>query len=445
MKIDKDEEVIINALNSIYTKESNIKYNVNRKLNKKKEIFIFKKVAVTFSVLLSLVVAVPVMAGTFPSFELLLNTIDSKFENLLQPIQLISENNGIKMEVVSAMKDEDMIVMYITLQDIEGDRIDETLDLNDSYKVKGLNVYTSEVIDYNEKNKTATIRIQANSNENLNNKKIEFSLDSFISGEKNISSSVSNDIFADNLINEVKNTVKLDMDNIPGGGGELYKELRDQKEVDILEKDKLNIEFNNISCMNITNIGIISNQLHIQTKWDKSKFDNHGFLYLTDNEGKKIDVRNASISYSFDEYGKSIYGDDYVEYIFDLENINLKNININANVFYSEIFVEGPWKTNFEIESISEEKVVNQENINSYYAIDKIKISKLGVSIIADDNLDEISSIKINMNNGMQEILDSKIIIGDENETSIKFLSTEPIDIQSVKSIEINEEKILLQ
>ena len=445
MKIDKDEEIIRNALNSIYTKESNIKYNVNSKLNKKKEIFTFKKVAVTFSVLLSLVVAVPVMAATFSSFEGLLNTIDSKFENLLEPIQLISENNGIKMEVVSAMKDEDMIVVYITLQDIEGNRIDKTLDLNDSYRIEGLNSYTNEIVDYNEQSKTATIRIQANSNKNLRNKKIEFSLNSFISGEKIISSSLSNDIFVGSLINEVKNTAKLYMDNIAGGGGLLYEELSNEKEIDILEKDKLNIKFNNISSMSITNMGIINNQLHIQTKWDKSKFDNHGFLYLTDNEGKKIDVRDANIYYSFDENGRTIYGNDYIEYIFDLTNINLNSINLNADVFYSENYVQGPWKTNFKIDPISEEKVVNHERINSHYTIDKIKISKLGISILTDNNLDEVSSIKINMNNDMQEMLDSKIIIQEGNKTYIKFLSNAPIDIQSVKSIDINGDIILLQ
>jgi len=444
MRIDKDEEIIKNVLSSIYTKESNIKFNVNRKLNDKKCVFDFKRVAITCSILLSLFVTVPVMATNFSSFERLLDTIDSRFESFLQPIQLISENKGIKMEVVSAMKDEDMIVIYVTLQDIEGNRIDETLDLNDSYRIKGLNAYTSEVVNYNEQSKTATIRIQANSKKNINNKIIEFSLDSFISNEKNISSSLDNNILADNLENEVENPVKLNIDNISGGGGILYKEIINKKDIYILEKDKLNIEFNEIACMNITNIGIINNQLHIQTKWDKSKYDNHGLLYLTDNEGNKINVSSASISYSFDENGTTIYGNDYIEYIFDLKNINLNNINLNADIFYSENYIEGPWKTRFKIESISEIKNIDN-NIYESGTIDKIKISPLGISILGNTNLEHISSIKINMNNGKQEVLDSKVILDEEEKVLIKLLSNSPINIEDVNSIDINGDIIVIK
>lgn len=444
MRIDNDEEIIKNALSSIYTKESNIKFNVNRKLNDKKYIFNFKRVAVTCSILLSLFVTIPVMATNFSSFERLLDTIDSRFESFLQPIQLTSENKGIKMEVVSAMKDEDMIVIYITLQDIDGNRIDETLDLNDSYRIEGLNTYTSEVVNYNEQSKTATIRIQANSKKNINNKIVEFSLDSFISNEKNISSSLDNNILADNLGNEVENPVKLNIDNISGGGGILYKEIVNKKDIDILEKDKLNIKFNEITYMNITNIGIINNQLHIQTKWDKDKFDNHGLLYLTDNEGNKINASSANISYSFDENGTTIYGNDYIEYIFDLKNINLNNIKLNADIFYSENYIEGPWKTRFKIESISEIKTIDN-NIYELGTNNKIKISPLGVSILGNNNLEHISSIKINMSNGKQEVLDSKVILDEEDKVLIKFLSNSPIDIQNVNSIDVNGNIILVK
>lgn len=444
MKIDRDEELIKKAFSSIYTKESNIKFNVNRKLRERKRVFKFKKVAVAVSILLSLVVAVPVMASTFPSFEGLLHTINSKFEDFLQPIQVISEKNGIKMEVVSAMKDEDMIVLYITLKDIEGNRIDETLDFNNSSRIKGINAYSSEVVDYNKQNKTATVRIQANSNGNFKNNKVEFSLGSFISGEKNIAGSLNNAMLADNLRNEVENTVKLNMSNIPGGSGELYNELSDKKQIDILEKDKLNVEFNGISCMSISNIGIINNQLHIQTKWDRSKFDNHGFLYLTDREGKKVDVKSASLYYTFDEAGRTSYGNNYIEYIFDLENIDLNNINLNADVFYSEIYVEGPWKTIFKLDPISEKKIIGYDK-GRFTTINKIKISPLGIVILANDNLEEIASIKINMHNGTQEVLDFKMTTNEGNKAFIKFLSNSPINIKEVKSIDINGDIILVE
>lgn len=445
MKIDKDEEIIRNALNKIYTKESNIKYSVNRKLKDRKKVINFKRLAIELSLLLSLFISVPVVASTFPSFEALLKSIDGRFENLLQPIQLISEDSGIKMEVVSAMRDEDIIVVYITLQDIEGNRIDETLDLNDSYRIKGIDSYTSEIVDYNDENKTVTLRIQGNSNKYFKNKKVEFSLNSLMSGRNNITSSLNNYLFKDNLINKLNSTVKLDMNNIPGGGGDLYQELETEKEIDILEKNNLNIKFKEIEFMNITNMGIINNKLHIQTKWDISKFNNHGFLYLSDNNGEKVKLKEANIYYSFDKDVKPIYGNDYVEYIFDIENINLENINLNAEVFYSEAYVEGEWGVKFELQKISEEKTLENKEILSKLEIDKIKISKLGISILGNYNMDDLSYININMKDGTQERLDSKISIKEGNEISIKFLSDSPIDINNINSITINNQEIVLK
>lgn len=445
MNLDKDEKIIKNALNNIYTKESNIKDNVINKLNYKREKVQFKKYAFVVSLFLIIFLTRPIFADTFTSFDRLLNNINNKFEDLFQPVQLISEDNGIKMEVISAMRDDDTIVIYITLQDTEGDRIDETLDLNDSYRIKGINSYTSEIVNYNEKNKTATLRIQGNSNKYFKNKKVEFSLKSFISGENNITSALSNDIFKDNLINKLNSTVKLDMNNIPGGGGDLYQELETEKEIDILEKNNLNIEFKEIEVMNITNMGIINNKLHIQTKWDISKFNNHGFLYLSDNNGEKVNVKEANIYYSFDKDGKPIYGNDYVEYIFDLENVNLDNMNLNAEVSYSETYVEGKWNVKFELEKILEEKILADREILNKLEIDKIKISKLGINIVGNYNIDDLLYIKINMDNAFQKKLDHKIIIKEENESSIKFLSDSPIDINNIKSIDINGDIILFK
>ena len=55
----------------------------------------------------------------------LLSIVSPDFALLLQPIEIACEDNGIKMEVVGAMNDDEMKVIYITMKDLVGDRIDE--------------------------------------------------------------------------------------------------------------------------------------------------------------------------------------------------------------------------------------------------------------------------------------------------------------------------------
>ena len=50
----------------------------------------------------------------------------------LRPVNLISESQGIRMEVVSASLNGTESLVTLTMQDLEGDRMDETTDLFDS-------------------------------------------------------------------------------------------------------------------------------------------------------------------------------------------------------------------------------------------------------------------------------------------------------------------------
>ena len=101
---------------------------------------------------------------------------------MLQPIEISSESDGIKMEVVAAMNDNEMAVIYVTLQDLTSNRIDETLDLYD-YSLTGAHMFNSRIVDYDEKN-TATLRIQGNGGESLTDRKMNFRITSFLSDKQ---------------------------------------------------------------------------------------------------------------------------------------------------------------------------------------------------------------------------------------------------------------------
>ena len=77
-----------------------------------------------------LIFSVGVGAAYIPSINNLLSIVSPKTALKLEPIESSSEDDGIKMEVVAAMSDEEMAIIILRMQDLTGNRIDETLDLN---------------------------------------------------------------------------------------------------------------------------------------------------------------------------------------------------------------------------------------------------------------------------------------------------------------------------
>src|SRR5699024_5692890 len=101
-----------------------------------------------------IMLSVGVLAATVPSFNEIVSIVSSDIASILQPIEMTSEDNGIKMEVVAAYNDDEMAVIYITMQDLTGDRIDESLDLY-NYTLSEGALFNSQIIGYDEETKTA--------------------------------------------------------------------------------------------------------------------------------------------------------------------------------------------------------------------------------------------------------------------------------------------------
>ncbi|KTD85968.1 DUF4179 domain-containing protein [Paenibacillus etheri] len=128
-------------------------------LHKKR--YIQKPWAVVVIVCICVMILVPMLASKIPVFQDLIRMIDPSLARFLQPIELVSEDKGIQMEVVAAMSDDETAIVYLTLQDLTGDRVDRTVDLY-NYSIDSANAFSHELVDYNEETKTATIRMIAN-------------------------------------------------------------------------------------------------------------------------------------------------------------------------------------------------------------------------------------------------------------------------------------------
>ncbi len=442
MKYDYDETIIKNALDSIYTPQHDIISGVEKGIQKKDSARGFKRyVSVGLAVCLCLILSIGAMAATIPGFKNLLPIVGSDFTLLLQPIEIACEDNGIKMEVIGAMNDDEMAVIYITMKDLAGARIDETLDIY-NYRLTGTHIATCQMVHFDDTTKTATLRMQANGGKKLNGKKVRFQIDSFL----------SNLLEFDNLetginLSDIKEagesqTILLDTrDGISGGGGgDLFDKLLSQGTIKILAPDQKQIILPQIDFAYISNIGLVDGRLHVQTKWIGDGIDDHGDLYLVDSAGNAICTNSANIYFGIDKSGRSKYGRDYVEYIFDISNLDLDDLKLMGNFVSHGNYITGNWKATFKIQSVGEELQADCDIKYSALNISNVKVSPLGVTLAGRGEFNKSITvpISIKMTDGSTQEIGSGICYSDSGKIRLKYISALPLDISGIESIVVN-------
>lgn len=440
MNYESDEKIIKYALNTIQTPEYDIMMEVKKEIQKPKSSLSFKKGrSILLVACLCLMFSCVVMARGIPSFSKLLTIISPNKAVLLQPVEISSEDKGIKMEVAGAMNDDEMAVIYLTMQDLTGNRIDKTLDIYD-YSLTGLNTFNCQMVDYNETTKTATFRMEANGGKKLNGKKVSFRIDSFLN-DKRIFDKVETGIKISDIVEtDPSQMIPLDMNFISGGGGDLFDKFKSKGTINVLRTDQMNIALPKIDFMYISNMGYIDGRLHIQTKWERDNVDDHGYFYFADKLENKIDNYPSNIYFGTDEEGNTKFGRGYVEYIFDVDSINLNESKLMGYFVSNENYITGNWKTTFKIQSIGEEKQVDCNIKIDSLLVNSISVSPMGITIAGNGECNDLEKIIVcaNMPDGSVQTFDSVRSYSTDGENKLKFISSLPLDVSKVKSITIN-------
>jgi hypothetical protein len=394
-----------------------------------------KPLVVAAALGLCLILAVPVMAATLPGFNRLLSLLSPEMAQILQPVALVSESTGIKMEVLAAMNDDDTAVAYLTMQDLTGDRIKGSIDLY-NYSISAGHMFTHEMIAYDEPSKTATIRLLANGGSQLNGQKITLRIDSFLS-DKQVFKEVATGVDPAN-ISQAPLTIPLDMNDIRGGGGELFQQLRAQGTVQVLPPEVLNAPLPGIDFAHLSNVGIVEGRLHVQIKWTGNGVDDHGYVYLEDGAGRSIYPSN--FSFGRDASGNAGYGREYEEFILDVDPDQLAQYKLKGYFVANRGYVEGKWQTTFKIEAIKASRQVDCRIETGHMTITRVAVSPLGLTLRGSGPAQESEALDVSV-----AMLDGRVLEFDhttsfnDGQTIIKkYMPALPLDVEKVSQASIN-------
>ena len=307
-------------------------------------------IAVAAGLLLVINVSLPVLAGTFPTIYELMYLVSPAVAQFYQPVQLSDEYDGIRMEVVAAYIHEETAEIYITIQDLEGDRLDETTDLYDSYSIHMpySAIGNCRKVGYDPESGILTylITVTQENGRKIEGKKLTFSVGGYL-GQKQEYEKIEIPIDLTQVTEEAYQYV-----DTPARGGTLTGcsglAAIMSETYPVLVPQPADPDFP-IEGVKLTGIGYVEGKLHIQYAVENAlNNDNYGSFFLQNEAGEMLQEA-GSISF-YEGSGKKRI--DYRDSVFLIPQEELQNYRLYGDFVISEGFHEGNWQVTFPIKEI---------------------------------------------------------------------------------------------
>lgn len=439
---------LFNSFKSIKPNDRQKSKMLNEILNHKEDHRKFKKRKPKLVMALSLVLIMTttVIATNIDSFVNLLDKINPEIVEFIHPVEEVSIDKDIKMEVIAVGRYDNMVKLYISVEDLVSDRIGEDLSFLDYYSIKGANSYSWSMLDYDKENKKAILFIEAENDTKFEGEHLSFNVDNIFYDHKEyeeheIGFDLSTLADEENYINA--NPKQF----LSWSFGGLYGDLDDKETVPILKPNIKNISIPDIKSSIISNIGIIDDKLHIQLWKDKIE-GQFVDIYLKDSNGERI-YSDTHINFDIDKSGQPTNNTDYPyygKYIFDIDTDNLDQYTLLGD-FTTSSQLEGDWQIRFRAEDSGElldiPCEINFENIQ----IENIKVNPFGITIVGKDNqIEDNFDLDINIHTEDNMIKVSPLSATWNNKDFISIYETDkPIDLNLIESIVINGIEVFIE
>lgn len=282
--------------------------------------------------------AMPALAAD-PNGYALLYSISPAAAQFFKPVNRSDEDNGIRLTVDSVYLHSDTVEIYVSLQDLTGDRLDETTDLFDSYRInRGFDCSaTCSLAGYDAQTRTARFLISITSfdGQDIEGDKLTFSLNRLLTGKTETEGAVTGlDLAAAQAEPATQQVEWRGGSGIAAEAGGSTAETRTA----LVPTGTLAAPAPGVA---ITAVGYVDGLLHIQVLYENiHETDNHGQLWL-ENGAEKLECL-GSLSF-FDENES----DSFEEYVFDVSPVQLADCTLYGSFVTADTLIEGGWEITF--------------------------------------------------------------------------------------------------
>lgn len=290
--------------------------------------------------------ALPAMADTVPAAYELLYRVSPATAQYFRSVRMSCEDQGIRMEVISAYVQEDTAQIYLTMQDLTGDRLSKDADLFDSYSIHAASpvVANGECVDYDSATRTATflLTIRQLDGEEIAGDKITFTVKKTLGVRARGEADVPTDEIARLTVQATQQVPETKLSGWGGVGMEGNPD-KTQFNTALLPQAQAYEIYPGVQ---LTALGEVDGKARVQLHYtDVRNADQYGYVYWTDADGKTLE---APLSFNF--FTDKEIGDRYDEAIFDLPLAELTGYTLNAYYSVSDQPIQGNWEVTFPVE-----------------------------------------------------------------------------------------------
>lgn len=304
-------------------------------------------VALAATMVLVLATGVTALAAVSEPVNEMLYRIWPYAAQALKPVNMSCEDQGIRMEVLSVAVQGQETLVTLTMQDMTGDRLDETVDLFDSgnlllpYDGSGTCVLT----DYDAAEKKATFAVYMRfDTERIGDAKATFQVSKLLTGKREYTIDLT-----PYLQLPVTEAETIQVPKLRGWGGNgHHREVSRMRVLDPANSREIELT----EGVTFAGAGLVNGALHVQLRYtDIIHTDNHGFLSLTDREGNAIDIMSDAVT------GLSWFddnGDSWQEHIFAPLPLPMEELRLVGEFVTADPALEGDWQVTFPLRTEGE-------------------------------------------------------------------------------------------
>ena len=401
-------------------------------------------VAAVFAV--ALVLSAGVLA-TSPGLAQQLAVLGRQTLSFLQPVNQVSEADGIRMEVLASMRSEDTAVVYLTLRDTTGQgRIQENTQLW-NYHLEGASFAHAEQVDYDPETGSAMFRLIG---EDVTSDKVTVQVEAFSSGIEYYPPTPTGWTVAE--LAELQPTPALSYPTLDHGWGMLNgpgdQKLEQQVESSSLPvlKQQFSYPVEGLDWLTVQAVGVVDNALHIQLRQDEDlgRFCSVN-LSLANADGEESGQAVLDVALDEPEAG---FSSGTREYVLPLpQDADPADWELYASGVNCTVASNAGWQVTFELEPAHADRTGSCDLDTGSWQLQQVSLSSLGITIAGNGELyaDSLDLTPVvTLQDGTQpEFISSSVSTDDQGNIVYRMLFRTPVDTSQVATVTLSGQPVV--
>ena len=401
-------------------------------------------VAAVFAV--ALVLSAGVLA-TSPRLAQQLAVLGRQTLSFLQPVNQVSEADGIRMEVLASMRSEDTAVVYLTLRDTTGQgRIQENTQLW-NYHLEGASFAHAEQVDYDPETGSAMFRLTG---EDVTSDKVTVRVEAFSFGIEYYPPTPTGWTVAE--LAELQPTPALSYPTLDHGWGMLNgpgdQKLEQQVESSSLPvlKQQFSYPVEGLDWLTVQAVGVVDNALHIQLRQDEDlgRFCSVN-LSLANADGEESGQAVLDVALDEPEAG---FSSGTREYVLPLpQDADPADWELYASGVNCTVASNAGWQVTFELEPAHADRTGSCDLDTGSWQLQQVSLSSLGITIEGNGELyaDSLDLTPVvTLQDGTQpEFISSSVSTDDQGNIVYRMLFRTPVDTSQVATVTLSGQPVV--